>query len=95
MGVEYASLSMLLSSGEGIVKAQIWDTAGEEKYKSITTAHYRKSVGALVFYDLTDIASFKHTSEWLKDNFYLKKILFIYKDLQQHRPRGHSDAHRE
>ena len=27
--------------------------AGSEKYKSITTAHYRKSVGALLFYDLT------------------------------------------
>ena len=36
------------------IKAIIWDTAGAEKYKAITTAHYRKSHGALLFYDVTD-----------------------------------------
>ena len=39
--------------------------AGNEKYKAITTAHYRKSAGALLFYDLTDRKSFDHVLEWL------------------------------
>ena len=39
--------------------------AGNEKYKAITTAHYRKSAGALLFYDLTDRHSFDNVLDWL------------------------------
>ena len=39
IGVEYATKNMLLKDGSGIVKVQIWDTAGSEKYHSITTAY--------------------------------------------------------
>lgn len=67
IGIEYATQSMLLKNGEGIVKAQIWDTAGAEKYKAITTAHYRKSVGALLFYDLTERQSYDNILVWLED----------------------------
>jgi small GTP-binding protein len=35
------------------VKAQLWDTAGQEKYRAITVAHYRKALGALIVYDVT------------------------------------------
>lgn len=52
IGVEFATKTIWLASG-GIVKAQIWDTAGTERFKAITSAHYRKSVGALVVYDVT------------------------------------------
>ena len=44
LGAEYASKCICLRNGEGIVKANIWDTgiifysAGSERYKSITTA---------------------------------------------------------
>mmetsp|Transcript_41382 Transcript_41382/g.36745 ORF Transcript_41382/g.36745 Transcript_41382/m.36745 type:complete len:118 (-) Transcript_41382:211-564(-) len=43
----------------------IWDTAGSERYLSITTAHYRKSKGAMIFFDLTDRNSFENTVKWL------------------------------
>jgi Rab family protein len=39
LGVEYSTKCILLRSGDGIVKANIWDTAGSERYKSITTAY--------------------------------------------------------
>ncbi|KAL4454133.1 hypothetical protein ABPG73_009950 [Tetrahymena malaccensis] len=67
IGVEYLSKQVLLSGGEGIVKAQIWDMSGSEKYKSISVAHYRKSVGALLFFDLTELESFKNTKKWLQE----------------------------
>lgn len=35
------------------IKVQIWDTAGQEKYKSIVSHHYRKALGALLVFDLT------------------------------------------
>ena len=59
IGVEFATKSICLANG-GIVKAQIWDTAGTERFKAITSAHYRKSVGALVVYDVTVRETFLH-----------------------------------
>ena len=50
-----------------VVRAQIWDTAGQEKYQSITGAYYRGSVGACVTFDITDFQSFKSVTRWLKE----------------------------
>ena len=47
------------------MKAQIWDTSGSERYRSITTGHYRSAVGALLVFDLTDRESFEQLSYWL------------------------------
>lgn len=49
------------------MKSVIWDTAGAEKYKAITTAHYRKSEGALLFYDLCDKNSFDNVLNWRQE----------------------------
>jgi small GTP-binding protein len=51
IGVEFASKNLKLKTGTA-VKAQIWDTAGQERYLAITSAHYRRAVGALVVYDI-------------------------------------------
>ena len=55
-----------LNSG-ATVKAQIWDTAGNEKYKAMTSAHYRKAVGAFVFYDITNLDSFNNIKKWVTE----------------------------
>ena len=47
------------------VKAQIWDTAGQEKYRAITVAHYRKALGALIVYDITRRQTFENVKFWL------------------------------
>ncbi|CAD8092201.1 unnamed protein product [Paramecium primaurelia] len=67
IGVEYAAQSILLPEEGKIVKSVIWDTAGAEKYKAITTAHYRKSEGALLFYDLSDKNSFDNVLNWRQE----------------------------
>jgi len=66
IGVEFATQTVALPVG-GTVKAQIWDTAGQERYRSITSAHYRRAVGALLVYDVTQKLSFLHASKWLED----------------------------
>ena len=66
IGVEFATKAICLANG-GIVKAQIWDTAGTERFKAITSAHYRKSVGALVVYDITVRETFLHVKKWLDE----------------------------
>ena len=43
------------------------DTAGQEKFDAITTAHYRKAIGALVVYSVTDRASFDAVDKWVND----------------------------
>ena len=66
IGVEFATRTVPLMTG-GTVRAQIWDTAGQERYKSITSAHYRRAVGALLVYDVTNEKSFANLKKWLDD----------------------------
>ena len=49
------------------VKLQVWDTAGQDRFKTITTSYYRGAHGVAVVYDITDRDSFQKVSEWLSD----------------------------
>ncbi|CAO3600563.1 unnamed protein product [Absidia cylindrospora] len=49
------------------IKAQIWDTSGQERYRAITGAYYRGAVGALLVYDITRQTSFQNVTHWLKE----------------------------
>jgi small GTP-binding protein len=42
-----------LTLGGKRVKLQIWDTAGQEKFRSVTRSYYRGAAGAIVLYDIT------------------------------------------
>mmetsp|Transcript_83466 Transcript_83466/g.232846 ORF Transcript_83466/g.232846 Transcript_83466/m.232846 type:complete len:213 (-) Transcript_83466:157-795(-) len=46
---------------------QIWDTAGQEKFQSVTTHHYRAADGALLVYDVTSENSFQNLDRWLNE----------------------------
>ena len=48
------------------VKLQIWDTAGQEKFKAITKAYYRGAHGILVVFDIANQDSFSHTESWIE-----------------------------
>ena len=47
------------------VKLQIWDTAGEERFRNITASYYKGGHGVLVVYDITDRESFENINSWL------------------------------
>jgi len=66
IGVEFATRIVKLTVG-GTVKAQIWDTAGQERYRAITSAHYRRAVGALLVYDITKSITFQNCVKWLEE----------------------------
>ena len=66
IAIEFATKIIQIKEG-GFIKAQIWDTAGQEKYKSITSHHYRKAVGGLIVYDITKRTSFNNVLQWLSD----------------------------
>ena len=49
------------------IKLQIWDTAGQESFRSITRSYYRGAAGALLVYDITRRETFNHLTTWLDD----------------------------
>ena len=65
VGVEFGS--KLFKVDNHNIKAQIWDTAGQEKYKAITGAYYKGSKGAFVVYDITRKDTFDSVDRWIND----------------------------
>eukprot|EP01121_Diplochlamys_sp_Union-15-3_P012538 TRINITY_DN3769_c0_g1_i1.p1 TRINITY_DN3769_c0_g1~~TRINITY_DN3769_c0_g1_i1.p1 ORF type:complete len:205 (-),score=26.44 TRINITY_DN3769_c0_g1_i1:78-692(-) len=70
IGVEFGSRTINIDSKS--VKLQIWDTAGQEKFRSITRSSnffsdYRGAYGALLVYDITRRETFDHVATWLDD----------------------------
>lgn len=49
------------------IKMQIWDTAGQDRFFSITSSYYRNGHGIAVVYDVTDMDSFTHVQRWLAE----------------------------
>lgn len=49
------------------IKLQIWDTAGQESFRSITRSYYRGAAGALLVYDITRKETFNHLTRWLDE----------------------------
>mmetsp|Transcript_395 Transcript_395/g.423 ORF Transcript_395/g.423 Transcript_395/m.423 type:complete len:207 (-) Transcript_395:34-654(-) len=50
-----------------VVKLQIWDTAGQEKFRTITSSYYRGAHGIIVVYDVTNRESFENVKNWMNE----------------------------
>lgn len=56
-----------ISINERNVRIQIWDTAGEEAFRSITRSYYKSSTCAFIVYDITEQKTFYDVTSWLQD----------------------------
>lgn len=65
IGVEFGARMITIDSKQ--IKLQIWDTAGQEAFRSITRSYYRGAAGALLVYDITRRETFNHLTTWLED----------------------------
>ena len=65
VGVTF-SIKMVSIEGQDI-KVQVWDTAGQEIFRSITRSYYRDSACAIIVYDITDQSSFAKVEDWIRD----------------------------
>jgi Ras-related protein Rab-1A len=44
-----------------------WDTAGQDRFKTITSSYYRGADGIIIVYDITDKTSFDNVKTWLAE----------------------------
>eukprot|EP00056_Hartaetosiga_gracilis_P020323 m.18788 g.18788 ORF g.18788 m.18788 type:complete len:219 (-) comp8359_c0_seq1:149-805(-) len=65
IGVEFGARMVTIDKKQ--IKLQIWDTAGQESFRSITRSYYRGAAGALLVYDITRRDTFQHLATWLED----------------------------
>lgn len=65
IGVEFGARLINIEGKQ--IKLQIWDTAGQESFRSITRSYYRGASGALLVYDISRRDTFSHLTRWLEE----------------------------
>jgi Ras-related protein Rab-1A len=77
IGVEYKIKELNINGRKVILR--IWDTSGQERYRSITQNFYRNANGILFVFDLTNKVTFDNVKNWLTDsqNFETKVIKIL------------------
>ena len=65
VGVEFGAKNIEINSR--IYRIQIWDTAGQENFRSIARAYYKNSICACIVYDITSRNSFNSVQSWIDD----------------------------
>ena len=65
IGVEFGEKTELFKGKS--YRIQIWDTAGQEQFRSITRTYYKNSVCAIVVYDITRRETFNNILTWIED----------------------------
>jgi small GTP-binding protein len=64
VGVEF--LSKVVNLHNQSIKVTLWDTAGQEKYKSLSKVYYKGASGVLIVYDVTDPQSYLDVESWMR-----------------------------
>ncbi|KRX00180.1 P-loop containing nucleoside triphosphate hydrolase [Pseudocohnilembus persalinus] len=69
IGVEFASKQAHIETQDGPqnLTLQIWDTAGQETFKSLVRSFYQKSAAAFIVYNVTKRNSFEQLDNWLEE----------------------------
>ena len=66
IGVEYRTFIEKAKTGD-TVKFQVWDTSGEENFRSITKTYYRGTIASIIVFSFDDKASFYSVEYWLEE----------------------------
>ena len=77
--VNRSNVSQLTTSGIGAdhneqviyidkyeIKMDIWDTLGQERYRSINKSFYKNADGIIFAYNIADYSSFDHIKKWIR-----------------------------
>ncbi|XP_041050906.1 ras-related protein Rab-38-like [Carcharodon carcharias] len=66
IGVDFA-LKVLHWEEDTIVRLQLWDIAGQERFGNMTRVYYREAVGAFIVFDVSRASTFEAVSKWKND----------------------------
>ncbi|XP_037035930.1 uncharacterized protein LOC119074082 isoform X1 [Bradysia coprophila] len=66
IGVDFA-LKVLNWDNNTIIRLQLWDIAGQERFGNMTRVYYKEAVGAFIVFDVTRSATFDAVVKWKQD----------------------------
>ncbi|XP_050410431.1 ras-related protein Rab-32 [Patella vulgata] len=66
IGVDFA-LKVLNWDADTLIRLQLWDIAGQERFGNMTRVYYKEAVGAFVVFDVTRASTFEAVSKWKND----------------------------
>jgi len=95
IGVDFQQRDITV--GGKTVRLQIFDTAGQERFDTISKAYYRGAEGLLIFYDITVPETFMHVKKWIKNSELeagsaVRMIIGNKSDLEKQRAVSKEDA---
>lgn len=65
IGVDFST--KIIPIDDKLIKIQLWDTAGQESFKSIVRCYYRGAIGCIIVFDITNRKSFENLQIWFDD----------------------------
>lgn len=65
IGIDFRSKTFKLD--DQTITLHIWDTAGQEKFRSITRSYYSTAKGVILVFDLSSVSSFNSLNKWLNE----------------------------
>ncbi|XP_030748428.1 ras-related protein Rab-32 [Sitophilus oryzae] len=66
IGVDFA-LKVLNWDENTVIRLQLWDIAGQERYGNMTRVYYKEAVGAFIVFDVTRRTTFESVANWKSD----------------------------
>lgn len=57
--IGYEFCNKIYEKDDRLIQVHLWDTAGQEKHRSMISTYYKKTAGAILIYDITDYSSFE------------------------------------
>jgi len=77
IGVDFRFKTMVVDGQK--VKIQVWDTAGQEKFRTMTSTYYKASHAIIMVYDVTDPTSYRDIAQyWVKEiQQHVSNIIFV------------------
>ena len=64
IGLDYRLKSMTLNNEKNI-KLQIWDTAGQDRFRALTKNYYKGANGIILIYDISTTQTFENVKVWI------------------------------
>ena len=79
IGLDYRVKKIILKNGKEI-SLQIWDTAGQDRFRAITKNYYKGAHGIVLIYDITNNQTFENVSKWVNqihEEVSLNVVIFL------------------